>query len=83
MNEFVYIILSVINNSCWQLGNHGSNLTEEELETHTISAWKEGRVQLNRPGEGHARAFQWRLIHVSGSCGFNLHIFALALACKL
>ncbi|KAJ8619538.1 hypothetical protein MRB53_028067 [Persea americana] len=46
-----------------ELGNHGSNLTEEELETHTISAWKEGRVQLNRPGEGHARAFQWRLIH--------------------
>ncbi|KOM33531.1 hypothetical protein LR48_Vigan01g308700 [Vigna angularis] len=26
-----------------QLGNHGSNLTEEELETHTISAWKEGK----------------------------------------
>ncbi|KAL2339062.1 hypothetical protein Fmac_013508 [Flemingia macrophylla] len=26
-----------------ELGNHGSNLTEEELETHTISAWKEGK----------------------------------------
>ncbi|XP_020227815.1 sucrose nonfermenting 4-like protein [Cajanus cajan] len=26
-----------------ELGNNGSNLTEEELETHTISAWKEGR----------------------------------------
>ncbi|XP_043709812.1 sucrose nonfermenting 4-like protein isoform X3 [Telopea speciosissima] len=24
-----------------ELGKHGSNLTEEELETHTISAWKE------------------------------------------
>ncbi|KAL7178124.1 hypothetical protein ACSBR2_031302 [Camellia fascicularis] len=23
-----------------ELGSHGSNLTEEELETHTISAWK-------------------------------------------
>ncbi|KAL3012010.1 hypothetical protein AAZX31_07G231500 [Glycine max] len=26
-----------------ELGNHGSNLTEEELETHTISAWKGGK----------------------------------------
>lgn len=43
-----------------ELGNHGSNLTEEELETHTISAWKEGKVQLNRQVEGHG--FQRRLI---------------------
>ncbi|KAE8677707.1 Sucrose nonfermenting 4-like protein [Hibiscus syriacus] len=26
-----------------ELGNHGSNLTEEELETHTISFWKDGK----------------------------------------
>lgn len=64
------------NDSYLQLGNHASNLTEEELETHTISAWKEGRVQLNRPAEGHVRAFEWHLIHVSGRSGFNLHIFA-------
>ncbi|KAF8394534.1 hypothetical protein HHK36_020745 [Tetracentron sinense] len=44
-----------------ELGNHGSNLTEEELETHTISAWKEGKVHLN----SHGRAFPRRLIHVS------------------
>ncbi|MBA0600089.1 hypothetical protein Gorai_006288, partial [Gossypium raimondii] len=31
-----------------ELGNHGSNLTEEELETHTISAWKEGKAYMNR-----------------------------------
>ncbi|XAR52609.1 hypothetical protein NMG60_11020759 [Bertholletia excelsa] len=31
-----------------ELGNHGSNLTEEELETHTIAAWKEGKSQVNR-----------------------------------
>uniref|UniRef100_A0A9I9E708 Uncharacterized protein n=1 Tax=Cucumis melo TaxID=3656 RepID=A0A9I9E708_CUCME len=29
------------------LGKHGSNLVEEELETHTISAWKEGKAYLN------------------------------------
>ncbi|XVF62612.1 hypothetical protein PTKIN_Ptkin09bG0022200 [Pterospermum kingtungense] len=31
-----------------ELGNHGSNLTEEELETHTISAWKDGKAYMNR-----------------------------------
>ncbi|GFQ03979.1 sucrose nonfermenting 4-like protein [Phtheirospermum japonicum] len=30
-----------------ELGSHGSNLTEEELETHTISAWKEAKSYLN------------------------------------
>ncbi|KAF7837846.1 sucrose nonfermenting 4-like protein isoform X1 [Senna tora] len=37
-----------------ELGNHGSNLTEEELETHTISAWKEGKSYLNRQTNGTA-----------------------------
>ncbi|XP_016675023.1 sucrose nonfermenting 4-like protein isoform X2 [Gossypium hirsutum] len=40
-----------------QLGNHGSNLTEEELETHTISAWKEGKVYLGRQIDGNARSY--------------------------
>ncbi|XP_031485446.1 sucrose nonfermenting 4-like protein [Nymphaea colorata] len=31
-----------------ELGNHGSILTEEELETHTISAWKEEKMHLHR-----------------------------------
>ncbi|KAF3454504.1 hypothetical protein FNV43_RR04952 [Rhamnella rubrinervis] len=39
-----------------ELGNHGSNLTEEELETHTIAAWKEGKLQLNRQINGNARS---------------------------
>ncbi|KAK6146165.1 hypothetical protein DH2020_020034 [Rehmannia glutinosa] len=30
-----------------ELGSHGSNLTEEELETHTIAAWKEAKSYLN------------------------------------
>ncbi|KAL5782317.1 hypothetical protein ACOSP7_007346 [Xanthoceras sorbifolium] len=46
-----------------ELGNHGSNLTEEELETHTISAWKEGKAYMNRQIDGHGRAFSKPLIH--------------------
>ncbi|XP_077240733.1 sucrose nonfermenting 4-like protein [Tasmannia lanceolata] len=46
-----------------ELGNHGSNLTEEELETHTICAWKEGKSQLSRQLDVPARPFQKSLIH--------------------
>ncbi|XP_030545595.1 sucrose nonfermenting 4-like protein isoform X2 [Rhodamnia argentea] len=46
-----------------ELGNHGSNLTEEELETHTIAAWKEGKAYLNRQIDGHGRAFSRPLVH--------------------
>ncbi|XWS58181.1 hypothetical protein CRYUN_Cryun08bG0012800 [Craigia yunnanensis] len=46
-----------------ELGNHGSNLTEEELETHTISAWKEGKVHLSRQIDGNARSYPRHLVH--------------------
>ncbi|KAG8648270.1 hypothetical protein MANES_09G168100v8 [Manihot esculenta] len=46
-----------------ELGSHGSNLTEEELETHSISAWKEGKLNLNRQIDGNGRACSRRLIH--------------------
>ncbi|XP_062175177.1 sucrose nonfermenting 4-like protein isoform X3 [Alnus glutinosa] len=46
-----------------ELGSHASNLTEEELETHTISAWKEGKAYLNRQNDGRGRAFPRHLIH--------------------
>ncbi|PQQ15876.1 sucrose nonfermenting 4-like protein isoform X2 [Prunus yedoensis var. nudiflora] len=46
-----------------ELGNHGSNLTEEELETHTIAAWKEGKAYLNGQIDGHGRALPRRFIH--------------------
>ncbi|KAB1201465.1 Sucrose nonfermenting 4-like protein [Morella rubra] len=36
-----------------ELGTHGSNLTEEELETHTIAAWKEGKLHLTRTMDGN------------------------------
>ncbi|CAA0834816.1 Sucrose nonfermenting 4-like protein [Striga hermonthica] len=40
-----------------ELGSNGSNLTEEELETHTISAWKEAKSYLNSQigGQGCSR----------------------------
>ncbi|KAG6528621.1 hypothetical protein ZIOFF_010800 [Zingiber officinale] len=41
-----------------QLGNRGSNLREEELETHTISAWKEGKHQLLGQLDNHGRPLQ-------------------------
>ena len=48
-----------------QLGNHGSILTEEELETHTISAWKEGKAFMNGQVDGHGRPIPRHLIYVS------------------
>ncbi|KAG5541498.1 hypothetical protein RHGRI_021353 [Rhododendron griersonianum] len=44
------------------LGNHGSNLTEEELETHSILAWKEGKLHLNRQIESSCRTYPRSLI---------------------
>ncbi|KAL8171724.1 hypothetical protein V2J09_023528 [Rumex salicifolius] len=38
-----------------ELGTHGSNLTEEELETHSILAWKEGKSHLYRQMDGNGR----------------------------
>ncbi|CAI0551245.1 unnamed protein product [Linum tenue] len=46
-----------------ELGNHGSNLTEEELETHTISAWKEGKLHLSRQIDHNGRSDPKYLIH--------------------
>ncbi|KAL8188867.1 hypothetical protein R6Q57_029622 [Mikania cordata] len=45
-----------------ELGNHGSDLTEEELETHAISAWKEGRSQVTRKFDGNGSLHPKRLI---------------------
>ncbi|XP_065852494.1 sucrose nonfermenting 4-like protein [Euphorbia lathyris] len=45
-----------------ELGNHGSNLTEEELESHTISAWKEGKLHLKRQIDGNGKALARRLV---------------------
>lgn len=46
-----------------ELGNHGSNLTEEELETHSISAWKEGKLRINRQIDCNLNLYSRSLIH--------------------
>ncbi|KAL6971309.1 AMP-activated serine/threonine-protein kinase regulatory subunit [Sarracenia purpurea var. burkii] len=46
-----------------EIGSHGSNLTEEELETHTISAWKEAKLYLNKQTDGKGRACPRQLVH--------------------
>ncbi|KAJ7977964.1 sucrose nonfermenting 4-like protein [Quillaja saponaria] len=46
-----------------ELGNHGSNLTEEQLETHTIAAWKEGKLHCNRPIDGNGGSYPRRFLH--------------------
>ncbi|GFZ14019.1 sucrose nonfermenting-like protein [Actinidia rufa] len=48
-----------------ELGSHGSNLTDEELETHTISAWKEAKLYLNRQIDVKGRAFPRQLVHIN------------------
>ncbi|KAG8369994.1 hypothetical protein BUALT_Bualt14G0071500 [Buddleja alternifolia] len=44
------------------LGSNGSNLTEEELETHTISAWKEAKSYLNGQINGQVSAISRGLV---------------------
>ncbi|CAL9153811.1 sucrose nonfermenting 4-like protein isoform X2 [Musa acuminata AAA Group] len=46
-----------------ELGNRGSNLTEEELEIHTISAWKEGKHQTYGQLDEHGRPLRRRIVH--------------------
>lgn len=43
-SDFILILM--------ELHNNGSMLTDEELETHTVFAWKEGKYQLNREPDG-------------------------------
>ena len=51
--------------STLQLRNHGSNLTEEELDLHSISAWKEAKSFMNRQINDGGRTGPRQLVHVS------------------
>lgn len=64
MNVNIYLYSISVHDVLLQLGKHGSNLTEEELETHTIAAWKEGKLHLNREINGNARSYPQHLIDV-------------------
>ncbi|MBA0651818.1 hypothetical protein Goklo_019120, partial [Gossypium klotzschianum] len=56
-SDFILILRELVNNR--------SNLTEEELETHSIAAWKEGKAYLNGQVDGHGRPIPKELIYVS------------------
>ncbi|XP_076946263.1 sucrose nonfermenting 4-like protein [Bidens hawaiensis] len=45
-----------------ELGKHGSNLTEEELEGHTISAWKQTKLYLTSQSIDHGKMLSKRLV---------------------
>ncbi|XP_014512201.1 sucrose nonfermenting 4-like protein isoform X1 [Vigna radiata var. radiata] len=45
-----------------QLGIHGSNMTEEQLETHTIAAWREAKEQ-ECAIDSKGRAYPQHLVH--------------------
>lgn len=44
------------------MGIHGSNLTEEQLETHTIAVWRE--TQECRT-DSNGRTYPQHMVHVS------------------
>ncbi|MBA0714111.1 hypothetical protein Golax_013107, partial [Gossypium laxum] len=56
-SDFILILRELVNNR--------SNLTEEELETHSIAAWKEGKAYLKGQVDGHGRPIPKELIYVS------------------
>ncbi|GAY60132.1 hypothetical protein CUMW_199660 [Citrus unshiu] len=61
---FSMFLFSNVSHTLMHLGTNGSNLTEEELETHTISAWKVGKLQLNlkRQMDGNGRPYPRPLV---------------------
>lgn len=63
-----YLVMLVKTWSFSQLGNHGSNLTEEELETHTISAWKEGKWTAFTQGFIRVSVLCWPFLALIYGC---------------
>ncbi|KAL9687370.1 hypothetical protein QQ045_031770 [Rhodiola kirilowii] len=50
-----------------ELGSHGSNLTEEELESHTIPARRDGKSFLTRPLDGAGKIYS-KATHIENQC---------------
>lgn len=48
-----------------ELGNYGAILSEEELETHTIAAWKGQKMFIKRQSDQSTPSFQRPLVYVS------------------
>uniref|UniRef100_M4ES76 CBS domain-containing protein n=1 Tax=Brassica campestris TaxID=3711 RepID=M4ES76_BRACM len=60
--DFILILreISVVSN----LERMDQTLTEEELETHTIAAWKEGKAHISRQYDGTGRPYPRPLVQV-------------------
>ncbi|KAI5398530.1 sucrose nonfermenting 4-like protein isoform X1 [Lathyrus oleraceus] len=50
-------IIQILN----QLGSHGSTMTEEQLKTHTIAAWREIKFQQSGT-DSSGRTYPWRFV---------------------
>ncbi|KAL6548486.1 hypothetical protein OROGR_008907 [Orobanche gracilis] len=50
-----------------QIASHGSHLTEEELERHTISDWKEAKLYMNSQLNGFGGSVSRRLVQAQVS----------------
>ena len=61
----------------FQLGTHEVVLSEEELETHTIAAWKHGKIRV---GEN---MHQTRHLHCVSITVFWFRIFDCEYDCRL
>uniref|UniRef100_A0A0C9RXK9 TSA: Wollemia nobilis Ref_Wollemi_Transcript_5696_3130 transcribed RNA sequence n=1 Tax=Wollemia nobilis TaxID=56998 RepID=A0A0C9RXK9_9CONI len=48
-----------------EIGNYGAILSEEELETHTIAAWKNQKMFINRQRDQSSTPYWRPLVHVS------------------
>ncbi|XP_057866435.1 sucrose nonfermenting 4-like protein isoform X1 [Cryptomeria japonica] len=48
-----------------EIGNYGAMLSEEELETHTIAAWKDRKVFINRQMDSSTLPYWRPLVYVS------------------
>ncbi|KAG6400075.1 hypothetical protein SASPL_141563 [Salvia splendens] len=64
-------VLGALLTSFLLLGRHGSNLTEEELETHTISAWKEAKFYLNNQINGQGAIVPRQLVQAGPDDSLN------------
>lgn len=63
------------------MGTHGSHLTEEQLETHTIAAWKEGKSKQRRALDNNEGSNPHCFVHVSSPD--DCDNFFMYLSCSL
>ncbi|KAL6581922.1 AMP-activated serine/threonine-protein kinase regulatory subunit [Orobanche minor] len=60
--DFILIMREAMGARIALIGSHGSHLTEEELERHTISDWKEAKLYMNSQVNGFGSSVSRRLV---------------------